>query len=242
MDPRTFDSLVSAAAQQPTRRSALRMLAASFLSAIFVGRAISGGAAQRSDRDQDGLFDDDEVQVYGTDPDRPDTDGDGRDDGQEVYDGTDPLAGAAPTGRCAVGLTDCGGGVCADLSSDRNHCGACGTACPAGDAACYGGVCAVACFPGQTNCGGYCVDGDRCCAPAETVCGGRCVNLTYDPLNCGVCGEVCNSPEVCDLGECRIYFEGCGSTYLEPCTQDGDCCQGLICLRVEGGGICYPQP
>jgi Bacterial TSP3 repeat len=45
---------------------------------------------QRPDRDNDGLFDDDETNVYSTNPDRADTDGDGRDDGQEVFDGTDP--------------------------------------------------------------------------------------------------------------------------------------------------------
>jgi hypothetical protein len=46
--------------------------------------------AERPDRDNDGLFDDDETDVYFTNPDVPDTDGDGPDDGQEVFDGTDP--------------------------------------------------------------------------------------------------------------------------------------------------------
>ena len=44
----------------------------------------------RPDSDNNGLFDDDETDVYFTDPDDPDTDGDGSDDGQEVFDGTDP--------------------------------------------------------------------------------------------------------------------------------------------------------
>jgi hypothetical protein len=46
--------------------------------------------SERPDRDQDGLYDDDETDVYGTDPDNPDTDGDGSDDGLEVFNGTDP--------------------------------------------------------------------------------------------------------------------------------------------------------
>jgi hypothetical protein len=46
--------------------------------------------AERPDSDGDGLYDDDETDVYGTDPDNPDTDGDNVDDGQEVFDGTDP--------------------------------------------------------------------------------------------------------------------------------------------------------
>lgn len=45
---------------------------------------------ERPDRDGDGLYDDDETDVYGTDPDNPDTDGDSRDDGLEVFEGTDP--------------------------------------------------------------------------------------------------------------------------------------------------------
>ncbi len=44
-----------------------------------------------SDRDMDGLSDDDEA-VHGTDPDDPDTDGDGLTDGEEVARGTDPTA------------------------------------------------------------------------------------------------------------------------------------------------------
>lgn len=48
------------------------------------------GTAQ-SDRDGDGLFDADETGVYGTDPDNADTDGDGIDDGEEIFNGTDPL-------------------------------------------------------------------------------------------------------------------------------------------------------
>jgi hypothetical protein len=52
----------------------------------------NGGADQggRADSDNDGLYDDDESAVYGTDPNVYDTDGDGVGDGQEVYDGTDP--------------------------------------------------------------------------------------------------------------------------------------------------------
>jgi hypothetical protein len=44
----------------------------------------------RPDTDKDGLFNDDETNVYGTNPNKADTDGDGRDDGQEVFDKTDP--------------------------------------------------------------------------------------------------------------------------------------------------------
>lgn len=55
--------------------------------------ADQGGGQQgqaRADTDNDGLFDSDETQVYGTNPNKADTDGDGRDDGQEIFDNTDP--------------------------------------------------------------------------------------------------------------------------------------------------------
>lgn len=51
----------------------------------------SDGTSGSSDRDGDGLSDDEE-EALGTDPDNPDTDGDGLEDGAEVNDhGTDPL-------------------------------------------------------------------------------------------------------------------------------------------------------
>jgi hypothetical protein len=44
------------------------------------------------DSDSDGLTDDEEATVYHTDPQNPDTDGDGYMDGEEVAQGTDPLS------------------------------------------------------------------------------------------------------------------------------------------------------
>jgi uncharacterized protein YkwD len=50
-----------------------------------------GNANGGSDRDGDGLLDDDETNFFGTNPDAFDTDGDGVGDGDEVFNGTDPL-------------------------------------------------------------------------------------------------------------------------------------------------------
>lgn len=44
----------------------------------------------RPDGDNDGLFDDDEANIYGTDPTVADTDKDGASDGEEVFNKTDP--------------------------------------------------------------------------------------------------------------------------------------------------------
>jgi hypothetical protein len=68
------------------------------LGALLAPREVAPTRAlKRSDRDGDGLFDDDETEVYGTDPDNSDS------------DGTDPRTpNGAPAG-CAEGQTPCGG-------------------------------------------------------------------------------------------------------------------------------------
>ncbi len=50
------------------------------------------------DIDGDGITNDDETNIYGTDPTNPDTDGDGIDDGVEIGNGTDPLDKCDPIG------------------------------------------------------------------------------------------------------------------------------------------------
>jgi uncharacterized protein YkwD len=54
---------------------------------------MGGDLGERADGDGDGLYDDDETDVYGTDPQMFDTDGDGSSDGEEIYYGTDPFDG-----------------------------------------------------------------------------------------------------------------------------------------------------
>lgn len=95
MDAHSFDRWTVAIARRPTRRATLRALAGGLLA----GGVMPARAAQRSDRDGDGLFDDDEVNVYGTNPDLYDTDGDGSGDGEEVYLGTDPRTPGAAAPR-----------------------------------------------------------------------------------------------------------------------------------------------
>lgn len=144
MDSGTFDRLVAEAARPTTRRSTLRLLAGGLLGGVFAVRgAVAARAGDRPDRDFDGLYDDDETDVYGTNPDVADTDGDGPDDGQEVYDGTDPLtpngggsepdpAPAEPAPAeliCPEGTTNCYGAFCAATLVDPNNCGVCGGVC-----------------------------------------------------------------------------------------------------------------
>jgi hypothetical protein len=129
-----------------------------------------------------------------------------------------------------------------DLSSNAQHCGACGLACTPG-LACQGGVCVNPCEPGLYACPGGCVDVNEdtsncggCgiqCAPGEfctagvcsatcagTVCpgaaGNECVTLTTDADHCGACNNACGSGFTCEAGACVL---DCGTL-----TECGDAC------------------
>jgi hypothetical protein len=168
----TFDRWTLAVTRRPTRRTALRLLAGSLLSGLLSQRVpeATRAAQRRPDSDNDGLYDDDETNVYGTRPDIADTDGDGVDDGEEIYNRdqgfdtpfNDPLTDGA--GHCP-GLTSCFG-MCTDVLTDPGNCGACFVSCRLGDF-CVGGAC-VAAAPssdltcaaqGLVDCGGYCCAG-----------------------------------------------------------------------------------
>ncbi len=62
-----------------------------FTSAVHSDTGTSTTVSKNVDSDEDGLSDWDEVNVYGTNPHRKDTDGDGLDDSKEVKIGADPL-------------------------------------------------------------------------------------------------------------------------------------------------------
>ena len=89
MDTRSFDRFA---------RHARRAAAAGALAAVLAGLGAGAlpAAAETppsvwSDRDGDGLYDDDELFVYGTNPLDYDTDADGIGDGEGLFYGTDPL-------------------------------------------------------------------------------------------------------------------------------------------------------
>lgn len=216
MDNTRFDALTRALAAPAGRRAALRLLAGGLLGGLLPARA----AAQRPDRDGDGLFDDDEANVYGTNPDVWDTDGDGSFDGEEVYSGTDPLdpgsntavlgdgndvanGGAPPADTvdiavppppvCPAGLTACGT-ACIDLLSDGLNCGACEISCgPA--RACHNGVC-TACVAVDAATGECLGDlgggfGDDAVAGNGGVA--TCAGVRF---SCDFDAQCCNSPKV----------------------------------------------
>src|SRR5215212_9762661 len=99
MNATTSDRMLAGPVRRPTRRAVVRGLAGGLLGGLAAQRAITATrAAQPTDSDGDGLYDADETGVYGTNPSAYDTDGDGSGDGEEVYNGSDPLSAGGSTG------------------------------------------------------------------------------------------------------------------------------------------------
>jgi hypothetical protein len=121
------------------------------------------------------------------------------------------------TGLCSCpnGTEQCGNN-CVPSCSDGQPIDLDSCACPPAEAAC---------IPNQSTCqnhgqccSGYC-GGGTCFDCAGKVCGDfGCVDPTRDSQNCGNCGVVCVSPQVCNNGVC-----GCGSDGT-PCVFDSECC------------------
>lgn len=125
----------------------------------------------------------------------------------------DPLACEAPLNQCQPADEQA---VCADLSTDIDHCGQCNRRCP--DA--------------LDDSPPICTDG-RCsyqCDAPQTACSRGCADLATDPDHCGECGLICRSGR-CDSGRCLPFecapqdapFGGGSGTRTDPyriCTPE----------------------
>ena len=87
-----------------------------------------------------------------------------------------------PSVDCPKAFKVCGQ-ICVDTATDVANCGACGTACAAGQV-CSAGTCATTCQAGLN------------------VCGGSCRDLQTDAANCGACGTACILGQSCIAGVC----------------------------------------
>jgi len=208
MDPTSFDRWTAAVAHQRSRRAGLRVLAGGLLGGLLSPQLAR--AALQADRDGDGLYDDDEVQVYGTNPDVYDTDGDGVGDGEEVYYGSNPVAPDGLGGEqgeavaCADDLVNCNG-ACVNPAFDLLHCGYCGNACSGGNGyepVCSFGVCGLTantsvsaggysnCDPGPNPPGCDCVINGQCVfGDAGPIAACRAIGVACDHD-----GQCCNNP------------------------------------------------
>ncbi|MBI5514723.1 MAG: hypothetical protein HY909_13190 [Deltaproteobacteria bacterium] len=149
---------------------------------------------------------------------------DGGDTGDDLGAGPCGLAGRACCAQdagtpCAEGLACIGGlcvrcdeprvacgDTCVALATDPAHCGACGSACPAGQG---------------------CVDGrcDATCPERQRACAGRCTFVENDAANCGRCGNACRVEHgvggcvagACVVGMCDPGFGNCDGALGNGC-------------------------
>ncbi len=127
---------------------------------------------------------------------------------------------------------DCNG-VCTNIATDSNNCGACGTVCGTGQ------DCQVA----------TCV-----CQGSLENCGGSCINTNANAANCGACGTACTGTQVCDRGtcsaECSVGLTNCNQGCTNPLNDPFNCgtcgttcgagqtCNQGACTCSDGSPVC----
>jgi hypothetical protein len=138
--------------------------------------------------------------------------------------------------------SDCEDGNACTLDDECDSTGNCvaGAICETGDGCqmgvCKAGQCMLTPMPDGTTCG---VD------PADRCCAGVCVDISTDMANCGGCGAMCQSDEICesvaDTAECDPH----PANTTGRCTCNGenlDCPNGQICRTVApGANRCAPE-
>jgi len=143
--------------------------------------------------------------------------------------------GAAPD--CTTGSVCVSGFICRD--------GECIANCPSGQVGCMGrcidpltdeSYCnASPTCTGFEACGAReaCVAGACGCQIPERDCGSGCVDTRFDPGNCGMCGNVCDTGEVCTGSTCAPLSGGgftgeFGTTWSSFTFREVSCIQEFI--------------
>jgi hypothetical protein len=159
-------------------------------------------------------------------------------------------------GSCSGDLTDCGG-ICVDLSSNHDNCGACGNECLPQEL-CSGGDCVMECPPDRVPCNGTCVLPFDECNGVDDDCDGlidedfECVLGSEEP--CTLPGSECSGTRVCLEGctwaDCDNPAWGCddpggvGSCMVGNCEGIreclGNCTWGECTVNCPGSRTCCP--
>jgi len=154
--------------------------------------------------------------------------------------------GTCQVASCTLPFANCdnspANGCEVNLNTSVNNCGTCGNICnlPNATPQCSGGTCAIAsCNAGFADCDGNPANGCE-------------VNITNSVGNCGVCGNICNTPNgtpacvagACQVASCNSGFSNCNGLPVDGCevntnTSIGNCggC-GQICAPANSTGLC----
>lgn len=240
MDGQAFDRLVAQAARRPSRRAALSVLSAGFLAVLLPVRV---ARADHSDVDGDQLWDEDEADVYGTNPEVFDTDGDGIGDGEEIWNRDQGLGGSTnplvnenaappaappadpapppPAAACTAVGGACGSNTCCQPDPDYTKVQCCFDANGAG-------VCTDVFASGLFRCPDPGVP-TAGCPGGQIDCGGFCTDVMVDHGNCGFCGNACShlGPSYnCVAGTCTTCSPGltsCGGICVDLSSDSHNC-------------------
>lgn len=197
-----------------------------------------------------------------SDPDACGTCGNACASGQRCCRGQCAAPGSTICESCTTPCEDeglaCCSGSCVDDQSDRNHCGACGNACAAGEFCCEGrcitstdencGACGNACGASELCCSDRCVanNSPNCgacgttCPPGTQCCGNGCFDLQRDANHCGSCGNACSDGAVCSAGLCCPAGQtNCGGRCVDLQNDQRNCGMcGRSCLLGCSSGGC----
>ncbi len=159
--------------------------------------------------------------------------------------------GGACVLSCPDGLAACGG-TCVSTSVDGNNCGGCGGidggaghSCGAG-ASCSAGHCVASCPSGSLLCV-VSTDGGVALDAGVSTDGGveTCVDPSSDNRNCGGCGLLCPSGQVCSAGHCgatcganaQLCGSACANTQIDA-KNCGGCGVAIADAGTETTHLC----